>query len=59
VDLESPRTAGTGGDEVAAVFAATAEDVVSVIADGRLVTHRDERPDIGRALAREIERLWS
>jgi formiminoglutamate deiminase len=54
LDLASPRTAGAGTDEHAVVFAASAADVVQVIADGRLVHTRDQVVDIGRDLDRAI-----
>ena len=50
LDLTSPRTAGTGADEHTAVFAASAEDVVQVMVDGRVVARREDRPTIGREL---------
>ncbi|HET9421623.1 MAG TPA: formimidoylglutamate deiminase [Nocardioides sp.] len=54
LDTATPRTAGTGADEQTAVFAATAADVVQVIADGRVVyTHGDDA-EIGRELATAI-----
>jgi formiminoglutamate deiminase len=56
IDLESPRTAGTGrlGAE-AVVFASTAADITSVIASGRLLG-RD--PDVvGRSLGAAISSL--
>lgn len=37
IDTRSPRTAGTGADEHTAVFAATAADVVHVVAAGRVI----------------------
>ncbi len=52
LDPGSPRTAGTGAGEETIVFAATAADVISVIASGRRV---DLDPDaVGRDLARSI-----
>ncbi len=59
LDLRSPRTAGTGADEATAVFAASAEDVVQVIADGRLVARREDRPAIGRVLDETIGAIWA
>lgn len=58
VATDTPTTAGTGADEQTAVFAATAADVTHVVADGRVVFDGD-RAAVGRALADEIERLWS
>ncbi len=58
LDTASPRTAGTGADEHAAVFAATGADVTQVVVDGRLVHTRDQLPAIGRDLATVIDRLW-
>ncbi|HWJ09022.1 MAG TPA: formimidoylglutamate deiminase [Nocardioides sp.] len=58
IDLTSPRTAGTGGDEHTAVFAATSADVVHVVAGGRPVFDGDHAR-IGRELAAAIDRLWS
>jgi cytosine/adenosine deaminase-related metal-dependent hydrolase len=57
VDTGSPTTAGTGADENTAVFAATAADVIQVVADGRVVFTRDDREQIGRELAAAIERV--
>ncbi|MFT4083645.1 MAG: formimidoylglutamate deiminase [Nocardioides sp.] len=57
VDLDSPRTAGTGADEHAAVFAATAADVTQVVAGGRVVFDGDHGR-VGRDLAAAIGRLW-
>jgi hypothetical protein len=54
-DLSSPRTAGTGTDEHAVVFAASAGDVLQVIADGRLVHTRDQAGEIGRELDRVLK----
>jgi hypothetical protein len=57
VDLESPRTAGTGAGPETAVFAATAADVVHVLSSGReLPTGRDA--GVGRRLGRVLSRLW-
>ena len=58
LDTSSVRTAGTGADLHTAVFAATAEDVVSVLVDGRMVHTREQRPQIGAELADAIGRLW-
>jgi cytosine/adenosine deaminase-related metal-dependent hydrolase len=58
LDTRSVRTAGTGADEATAVFAASAADVVHVVADGRVVATRDDHEDIGRELAAAIEEVW-
>jgi formiminoglutamate deiminase len=52
------RTAGTGADEQTAVFAAGAEDVTHVVADGRVVYRDGDREQLGRDLADVIGRLW-
>jgi cytosine/adenosine deaminase-related metal-dependent hydrolase len=57
LDTTTPRTAGTGRDEHTAVFAATAADVVQVIADGRVVFQRGDEEQIGRDLAAAVEGL--
>lgn len=57
IDDSSPRTAGTGADENTAVFAATAADVVHVVADGRVVATRDDHEQIGRELADAIRKV--
>ncbi len=57
LDSRSPRTAGTGADEHTAVFAASAADVVQVVADGRVVARREDREEIGRELGEAIGRL--
>ena len=57
LDGRSPRTAGTGADEHTAVFAASAADVVQVVADGRVVARREDRQEIGRELGEAIGRL--
>jgi formiminoglutamate deiminase len=53
-----PRTAGTGADEHTAVFAATAADVVHVVAAGRVVFRRGDEDQIGRELDAAIGALW-
>jgi cytosine/adenosine deaminase-related metal-dependent hydrolase len=58
LDTASPRTAGTGADVHTAVFAATAADVVQVVADGRIVFNRGDEKDVGRELDRTIGALW-
>jgi formiminoglutamate deiminase len=57
LDTATPRTAGTGADEQTAVFAATASDVVRVIADGRLVYSQGDDEAIGRELAAAMEKV--
>jgi formiminoglutamate deiminase len=52
------RTAGTGGDEHTAVFAAVAEDVTQVVVDGRVVFRQGDREQLGRDLAAVIDRIW-
>ena len=59
LDTTSPRTAGTGADEHAAVFAATAADVTQVVADGRVVFTRGDEAEIGRELDEAIGALWT
>ena len=56
LDLDSPRLAGAGATPEAAVFAATAADVVAVRVDGRLVFDGDTAT-IGRDLASAIEEV--
>jgi len=51
------RTAGTGGDEQTAVFAAAAENVTHVVADGRVAFREGDREQLGRDLADVIGRL--
>jgi formiminoglutamate deiminase len=58
LDLASPRTAGTGGDENTAVFAAAAEDVTQVMVDGLVVVRQGDRHEIGRDLDAVIGALW-
>ena len=55
LDTTTLRTAGTGDDEHTAVFAATAADVVQVVADGRVVFRQGDQQEIGRELAAAIE----
>jgi formiminoglutamate deiminase len=59
LDTTGPRTAGTGADEHTAVFAATAADVVRVVADGKVVFEQGDRAEIGRELDAAIGRLWT
>ncbi|MER7559553.1 formimidoylglutamate deiminase [Nocardioides sp. NPDC126508] len=58
IDLASPRTAGTGGDEHTAVFAAGGADVTHVLVDGRVVFEGDHG-SVGRALSTAIEGIWA
>ncbi len=58
VRLDSARTAGTGSGPEAAVFAASAADVVHVVASGEVVVAdglHARVPDVGRSLAAAIE----
>jgi formiminoglutamate deiminase len=54
---DSPRTAGTGGDEHTVVYAAVAEDVTHVVVDGRAVFAQGDREQLGRDLAVTIDRI--
>ncbi|HEX2132937.1 MAG TPA: formimidoylglutamate deiminase [Actinophytocola sp.] len=56
VDLDSPRTAGCHPEQV--VLAATAADVDTVVADGRVVA-TGGRHDLADDLAAAIEEVWS
>ncbi|CAA9346407.1 MAG: Formiminoglutamic iminohydrolase [uncultured Nocardioidaceae bacterium] len=58
LDPASVRTAGTGRDESSVVFAAVAEDVRRVMADGRWVVQEGDRADIARELDEAIGRIW-
>jgi len=58
LDPASPRTAGTGRDENTVVFAAAAEDVRRVMADGRWVVEDGDRAAIGRELDDVVTRIW-
>ena len=58
LDPASARTAGTGRDENTVVFAAAAEDVRRVMADGRWVVEDGDRAAIGRELDDVITRIW-
>ena len=58
LDPTSARTAGTGRDENTVVFAAAAEDVRRVMADGRWVVEAGDRAAIGRELDGVIGRIW-
>ena len=57
VDLCSPRTAGAGGEEHAAVFAATAADVTHVVVDG-VVRFDGDHAAVGRALETAVGEVW-
>ncbi|MBA2639564.1 MAG: formimidoylglutamate deiminase [Nocardioidaceae bacterium] len=59
LDTRSPRTAGTGADSQTAVFAASAEDVLHVVVDGRVVARDGDRAEIGRELEAAISAVWS
>jgi formiminoglutamate deiminase len=54
LNLESVRTAGTGGGAETAVFAASAADVRSVVCAGRSVA----TVDAGPALRRVVDEIW-
>jgi len=58
LDPASPRTAGTGRDEQAVVFAAVAEDVRRVMADGRWIFVDADRAEIGCELDEVVARVW-
>ena len=58
LDTASPRTAGTGGGETTAVFAATAADVVHVVADGVVVATAGDRAEVGAELETAIRKVW-
>ena len=58
LDPASVRTAGTGRDENTVVFAAAAEDVRRVMADGRWVVEDGDRAAIGRELDEIMARIW-
>ena len=55
---DSASTAGTGADEQTAVFAATAGDVVHVVADGHVVHTAAQRPEVGVLLAEAVAAAW-
>jgi cytosine/adenosine deaminase-related metal-dependent hydrolase len=59
LDTTSPRTAGTGAGEATAVFAATAADVVHVVADGVVVATSADRHDVGAELDAAIRKVWN
>lgn len=58
LDLRSPRTAGTGGSVETVVFAASAADVVHVVAQGKVVLDSGDHREIGVALDHAIHRIW-
>nr|MBA2559956.1 formimidoylglutamate deiminase [Propionibacteriales bacterium] len=55
IDAASPRTAGTGSDAEAVVFAATTADITSVIASGRLI--QADPSDVGHQLSESIQAI--
>jgi cytosine/adenosine deaminase-related metal-dependent hydrolase len=59
IGTDRVRTAGTGADEQTAVFAAAAEDVTHVVADGRVVFRAGDREQLGRDLDSVIGRIWA
>lgn len=59
LDTCSPRTSGTGAGAETAVYAASAEDVVQVMVEGRVVSRREDRSEIGRALEEAISAVWA
>jgi formiminoglutamate deiminase len=59
IDTCSPQTAGTGADAHTIAFAASAHDVLQVVADGRVVACQADRRDIGRELDTAVARVWS
>jgi formiminoglutamate deiminase len=58
LDPATPRTAGTGRDENTVVFAAVAEDVRRVMADGRWIVQDGDRAEVGRELDDVIHQIW-
>lgn len=58
LDPASARTAGTGRDDATVVFAAAAEDVRRVMADGRWIVEDGDRAAIGRDLDDVITGIW-
>jgi cytosine/adenosine deaminase-related metal-dependent hydrolase len=58
LDLRSPRTAGAGATVETAVFAASASDVVHVVAQGKVVVQHGDHREIGVALDRAVHRIW-
>jgi len=59
LDTATPRTAGTGADELTAAYAATAADVVQVVCDGRVVFTKGDEAEIGRELDAVVRELWA
>ena len=59
LDPARPRTAGTGRDESTVVFAAAAEDVRRVMADGRWVVEEGHRAAIGLELDEAPSAAWA
>ncbi len=61
LDLTTPRTAGSGPTAETAVYAASAADVVGVVAGGRVLLEPGQRPDaerrVGDALAAAVRGL--
>jgi cytosine/adenosine deaminase-related metal-dependent hydrolase len=58
IDLASPRTAGCGATSETAVFAASAADVLHVVADGRVVHRRGDEAEVGARLDAVVRHLW-
>jgi cytosine/adenosine deaminase-related metal-dependent hydrolase len=58
LDLTTPRTAGCGAAGETVAFAATAADVVHVVAGGRVVHRAGDEAATGAALDRVIGELW-
>ena len=56
--LATPRTAGGGPTPETAAFAATAADVIHVVAGGRVVHRAEDAPEVGAELDRVIRGLW-
>jgi formiminoglutamate deiminase len=59
VATDRVRTACTGADEQTAVFAAVAEDVTHVVADGQVVFREGDRDQLGRDLDDVIRSIWT
>lgn len=59
LDTRSVRTAGTGADAHTVAFAASSDDVVHVVVDGRVVSRGEDRREIGHQLHTAITRVWS
>jgi cytosine/adenosine deaminase-related metal-dependent hydrolase len=58
LDLTTPRTAGAGATPETAAFAATAADVVHVVAGGRVVHRAEDAAEVGAELDRVVRALW-